>query len=130
MSADNGIYILQSKDGFRVAHAQAIENIYWWPKFECDCSSKEVLESVNEEGFSQDVCKSCGGKIEWEDRGVINPTILSEYFGNSKVFATREEALAEADRLYRDILDGECPILEYGISFIRGWEVTEFPKES
>ena len=28
MSADNGIYILESKDGFRVIHAQAIENIY------------------------------------------------------------------------------------------------------
>lgn len=29
MSADNGIYILQTKDGFRVSHAQAIENINW-----------------------------------------------------------------------------------------------------
>lgn len=28
MSADDGIYILQSKDGFRVIWAQAIENIY------------------------------------------------------------------------------------------------------
>jgi hypothetical protein len=29
MSADNGIYILKTKDGqYRVAHAQAIENIY------------------------------------------------------------------------------------------------------
>lgn len=27
MSADNGVYILQTKDGYRVAHAQAIENI-------------------------------------------------------------------------------------------------------
>ncbi len=31
MSADNGIYILQTKDGFRVAHAQAIDNIYFEP---------------------------------------------------------------------------------------------------
>lgn len=27
MSADNGVYILETKDGYRVAHAQAIENI-------------------------------------------------------------------------------------------------------
>lgn len=30
MSADNGIYILQSLDGFRVVHAQAIENLWYW----------------------------------------------------------------------------------------------------
>lgn len=28
MSADNGVYILKTKDQFRVIHAQAIENIY------------------------------------------------------------------------------------------------------
>ena len=30
MSADNGIYILQSKDGFRVIHTQCIENLWYW----------------------------------------------------------------------------------------------------
>ena len=29
MSADNGIYILKTKDQYRVTHAQAIENVYW-----------------------------------------------------------------------------------------------------
>ena len=29
MSADNGIYILECKDQYRVIHAQAIENLYW-----------------------------------------------------------------------------------------------------
>lgn len=29
MSADNGIYILKTKDQYRVIHTQAIENIYW-----------------------------------------------------------------------------------------------------
>ena len=29
MSADNGIYILASVDQYRVAYAQAIENLYW-----------------------------------------------------------------------------------------------------
>lgn len=29
MSANNGVYILQTKDGFRVTHAQAIDNIHY-----------------------------------------------------------------------------------------------------
>lgn len=29
MSADNGIYILHTEDGYRVAHLQAIENLFW-----------------------------------------------------------------------------------------------------
>jgi hypothetical protein len=32
MSADNGVYITKWNDGFRVAHAQAIENIDYFPK--------------------------------------------------------------------------------------------------
>ena len=29
MSADNGIYILKTKDQYRVIHTTAIENLYW-----------------------------------------------------------------------------------------------------
>lgn len=29
MSADNGVYILETRDQYRVIHAQAIENLYW-----------------------------------------------------------------------------------------------------
>lgn len=29
MSSDNGIYILQTKDQFRVIHAQGIDNLFW-----------------------------------------------------------------------------------------------------
>lgn len=29
MSADNGIYILETKDSYRVTHAQAIENLFY-----------------------------------------------------------------------------------------------------
>lgn len=32
MSADNGVYIAKFPDGFRVTHAQAIENIDFYPK--------------------------------------------------------------------------------------------------
>jgi hypothetical protein len=31
LSADNGIYILKTKDQYRVIYAQAIENLYWNP---------------------------------------------------------------------------------------------------
>lgn len=29
MSADNGVYILQLKDQYRVKHLQAIDNLFW-----------------------------------------------------------------------------------------------------
>lgn len=29
MSADNGIYILKTKDQYRVAHLQSIDNVSW-----------------------------------------------------------------------------------------------------
>ena len=29
MSADNGVYIHKFKEGYKVIHAQAIDNIYW-----------------------------------------------------------------------------------------------------
>ncbi len=32
MSADNGIYIAKFPEGWRVIHAQAIENINYYPK--------------------------------------------------------------------------------------------------
>jgi hypothetical protein len=99
MSADNGIYILQSKDGFRIAHAQAIENIYW--NFE----KKELTDE-------------------------INPKILYDYFHKSPVFKTVEEVTKEAIRIYEEIIqDDFCPIVEYGICDITGWEDKEFPKE-
>ena len=102
MSADNGIYILQSKDGFRVIHAQAIENLCWWNTEDKDTS-------------------------KWEERSEINPKVLKDYFEKSKVFKTKEEALKEAFRLY-DEIEREYYLIEYGISFIIGWEDKEFPK--
>ena len=32
MSADNGVYVVKFPEGYRVAHAQAIENIDWHRK--------------------------------------------------------------------------------------------------
>jgi hypothetical protein len=37
MSADNGIYILKTKDQYRVVHAQAIDNLNWsFKNLSCD----------------------------------------------------------------------------------------------
>lgn len=94
MSADNGIYILESKDGFRVIHSQAIENIYFW----------ETMPGEK-----------------------LNPKYLKQYFGEAKVFKTRDEAWLEARRIYDEIM-GEGFPLEYGINIIPGWEDKEFPK--
>jgi hypothetical protein len=126
MSADNGIYILQTKDEFRVIEAQAIENLYWWPKF-C-CINQEIKEDKNKEGFDIEICKYCGTKIDYEERSEINPKVLKDYFGESKVFKTREEVLDKAFRMEEEILQSECPIIEYGISWINGWEDKKFPK--
>jgi hypothetical protein len=90
MSADNGIYILQSPteeghDEFRVTHAQAIDNISFEP---------------NKEGF--------------------NTEQLVEYFGKCKVITSKAEAQAVADGLLQQILNDEfCPIVEYGICGIK-----------
>ena len=102
MSADNGIYILQSKDGFRVIHAQCIENLWWWEK-----------ENTNPK--------------QWERRNELNPKELINYFGNSKVFRTEKEVFKEAKKLYKEI-EYNYYIVEYGICFVRGWEDKEFPK--
>jgi len=92
MSADNGIYILQTKDGYRVVHAQAIENIY------------------DGDGF--------------------NLQAVADYFGKSNVLVTEQEAWGEAKILYDEIMnDDYCPILEYGVQFIKGMEDKPFPYE-
>ena len=121
ISSDNGIYILQSTDGYRVIHAQAIENLYWWKQ--C-CNKPGSIDAEDDNGFYYHKCTNCGSKIEYIRKNELNPEILLEYFGKSKVFKTNTEVFTEATRLYEKTL-----LLEYGISFIRGWEDKDFPKE-
>ncbi len=103
MSVDSGIYILKSKDGYRIIHAQAIENLNWW-----NTGNKDIKK--------------------WEYRDELNPKRLIDYFGDSKVFKTEEEVLKEAKRLLDEIEEDNYWV-EYGISFIRGWEDKNFPKK-
>jgi len=99
MSADNGIYILKNNDGYRVTHAQAIDNLYWW--------------------------RVEGGSIDqYEQRNEINPSVLFSYFKNSEVYKDKNEAWHQAVILYR-----QQEIVEYGISFIEGFEEKDFPTQ-
>lgn len=98
MSADNGIYILEHKEGFRVTHAQCIENLNWWP--------------VTVEGIQT-----------WEERPEMNPKEIKRYFGQSKLYKTLDDAFKKAEELSK-----EHWYTEYGICFVRGWEGKEFPK--
>ena len=83
MSADNGIYIHKFRNGWKVCHAQAIENI------------------TNE-----------------ADKSGYNKKILYEYFKDSPIFKTQAKALKYAAKLYDEIMNSDCPIIEYGISFV------------
>lgn len=86
MSADNGIYVLQTYGPeFRVAYAQAVDNIFG--KF-------------NDE------------TLHWDG----NVEMMKRYFGNSKVYSNLEEALDVAEEMsydYEYLEDGVCVINEF-----------------
>ena len=115
MSADNGIYILQSKDGFRATDAQAIENLYWWYKETCLCNTPA------QHNLESGVCQYCGDSL-FEERKELNPEELKKYFGDSPVFKTYSEILEYAHKLEK-----KSEWTEYGICFIHGWENKDFP---
>ena len=84
MSADNGIYIAKFPDGYRVTHAQAIENIDYYP--------------IGTDEFRK---------------------TLKDYFSDSPVYGTKDEAILAAHKLEDKILaDDSRPIIEYGVSYI------------
>ena len=127
MIADNGIYILQSLDGYRVIEAGAIENLYWW--YNC-CDTPNVISDKyhGENNLLHDQCKNCGTlNPESELRDDLCPDMLKQYFGKSTVYNTQGEALEEATNIFEEILDDDFGIVEYGISFVKGWEDKFFP---
>lgn len=94
MSADNGIYILQtkgrkSKFEYRVCHTQAIENLQWDDQAKSETSDRKVW--INN---ARQIWKGC------------------------EVFCSHEEANKEAKKIYDDIMQSELPIVEYGICTI------------
>lgn len=94
MSADNGIYILQTNNAsntgfeYRVAECQAIENINYY----------NPARGYNDK--------------------IADDAMLVIYFGDSKVY-DKKEAYDMADRVENEILQSEYPILEYGVSTIK-----------
>jgi len=122
MSADNGIYILQAKDGFRVTEASAIDNLNWWWNDERLYDEKYVKEQ--EENGVKNPYKGKG-----KSKNKLNPREIARYFGKADVFKTREEAMNKAIEMYDTIMRSNFPVLEYGISFVCGWEDKDFPYE-
>lgn len=125
MSADNGIYILKSKDEYRVIHTQAIENIYYLPV--C-CNDPKIIDKDPDSIEIIEICLNCGKENpNYEERSKINPIILKQYFGESKIFKTENEAMEEAKKLYNEIMNDDFyPIVECGIQLIN--YDGEFPK--
>ena len=123
MSADNGIYILKTLDGYRVVLAQNIDNLYWWETWTC-CGNPVPCKKDGE-----DYCLHCGNALPaHERRDELNPLAIAEYFGPCNVVQTEVEAWEEARALYEAILEDDyCPILEYGVQFVKGMEDEEFP---
>lgn len=89
MSADNGIYILKTKDQYRVIHAQAIENVYW----EHDNRIAYYLNSRN---------------------NMLVPSRVVEFWGNTRYTKSEEIALKVANAMLNNI-EKNCGICEYGI---------------
>jgi len=98
MSADNTIAILKTprKDGgfeYRVAHAQAIDNLWYAPV----------------EWEDQNYCKDG------------NPKEIVRYFGDCEVFLDAKAASEKAKQLYDDCMYVEYGIQEY--SFPKTFEI-------
>lgn len=102
MSADNGIYILETVKGngkeYRVEHLQAVENYLW----------DENLQ-VPEKSYK-------GGETDNPNIHIKN---AREMWANCKVFTNKQDASLEADKLYNEIIESDFPIIEYGISTIK-----------
>ena len=135
MSADNGIYLVQFKDGWRVAHLQGIDSIYWHPTccdnpdvhetYACNLAEANSIEDI----YYHEQCSNCCTiDPEWERREDINLDTIAQMFKQSYLFETEEDAMIQADILYSEILGNDFGgIVEYGIQKINGLENFDFP---
>lgn len=99
MSADNGIYILETSGSeFRVSMLQAVENYMW------------------DDNLQQPDKSYCGGYSNNPDIQIVN---AREMWKDCKVYSNSEDAMTEAKIIYDEIMSSDFPILEYGISFIK-----------
>lgn len=132
MSADNGIYILQTLDGYRVVHAQAIENIYDGGKFN--------LQAVADYfGVCPTIVKT--EKEAWAQAKIIYDEIMNDDYCpileygviflsgmENQKFPSHlvKEVPEETPKMEEDLDDLECPICSqspfYGICNGCGYE--------
>ena len=120
MSADNGIYILESLNKeYRIIHTTNIQELYYFftnPKFEDNIEYEKEIDRLQKNGIQNPYCMITG---EYKDE--LNPYKLKEYFTDSKIYSF-DEVMKEAEKLYKSI-----SYVEYGIRFITGWENKLFP---
>lgn len=88
MSADNGIYILKTKDQYRVAHLRAIDYVTW--------------SMIDGDWYKNE-----------ETRGKLVPTRVVEMWGNCKFTRDGGKALTLAHKWANSL-----PICEYGVKVI------------
>ena len=88
MSADNGIYVLKTKDQYRVANLCAIDNVTW--------------SVIDGDWYSNE-----------ETRGKLVPTRVVEMWGNCKFTRDESKALSMAHKWASSL-----PICEYGVNVI------------
>lgn len=115
MSADNGIYILETiGPEYRVAHLQAIDNL------EYDDSMPELEHCPNSHTWTDNhnpaECKLCRKYAEKfnsqnPDVHIKNARMM---WKNCHVFTAEEEAMKAAMEMLKD-----CCVCEYGICYIK-----------
>lgn len=128
MSADNGIYLIEMRDGWRVSHLQGINNMWWHPN--C-CEDPNIVEDdLNPDDMCyHDKCVNCGTTDpEHEERDYANMEVVYGFFKNSDVYFSKEAAMNQADKIYVEITNDDfCGQVEYGIQVINGFEHLHFP---
>ena len=92
MSADNGIYVLESADGYRVLYAHAIDNMYWYPNPDSSFGYSEASTPEQEE------------------------LAVRDYWKDAPFFPTLDAAMKHAYSMEQDV-----DYTEYGLVVIKTW---------
>ena len=80
MSADNGIYILKTKDQYRVAHIQGIDNVSWsvidgnWQNYKSKrgkCVPTRVVEMWGKCKYTKDVDTAMNIARQWSGKLLV-----------------------------------------------------------
>ena len=97
MSADNGIYILECKDQYRVIHAQAIENLYYSfiDEHNRELVPTRIVEMYGDSRYTRDINMARNIAFSMEKRH----SILEYGISSIKVDKTWYQIVQEAKQL-------------------------------